>query len=1147
MRNISLQIDGKDVWLGDDVAITIEMHSPLWNEAGSLSYEFDIPVSPNRHIFGSADQGHGNSVYDAVDGKPFRLYVMGIPFMSGKVELDDEVELDRGADFVSVSLVSGKQEFDDMIEGLSARDLRQAHRIDIGSALHHATDHYHVYMYNERSLLHGTRDFMDIPAGLSLRMEDKSGNPTVNVSLPYPAKEYANVRIAFQKYELDGNGGKVTGDKREYTVLDAYRGNSGVSFYMMYFLDCLFAHIGVPVLRNDLLAEDELCRVLLMNLGCDYEVEADGSSGGTIQDNRYNATGYKVRNRDTNYQYDWMNFTFKYGKPSTVGRYYPGIDSPLYDGGANQLVIDETWDFYGGRAYLTSKNFPAEDVSTMLDAFQNAFGFRVMYDSRNGTARMVLLRNVLRQTEWTELGGETVAKVKVESALDGFRLKYSSDDGNVESGEILDYGADTSYTYRDYTRVVNSGYAGAKAAVSATNRNTYYNPETGNAYRVRIDRDSQYEQGKSLRYIFQPSLFEVGMFGRAEYGDCSVEDRTEEKVIGFTPVIMNDVAGDSRNGKAEQVFALFLDGIGEQMVAKGDDIYDTVSEVFEQDVDDPVPSCTSVQLCLNLNFEQSEPYDHSVSDRDPVTGYDLGFSVSVMRGPGNNAGVTDYNHDYDGEGNFMWNTTPGNYAVHSDMCDDYGRIFDYNGRDGGRLMGTFSSAEIAAFISRYFPLAAGDLSDKRNMHTVAEYVARGWNDLEGRDGAEKVPYHLSVWEVSAPDTFSKDKSYSKGSLCAYAGKVYEFTTGHNKEAWNVSHVVLKHDSRQYVLTKDEWSGEFGGYVNYIQTPDGSREYVMRSLSKYENGEQLDVMKCEMGWGGDNSKRHIFIGHYDSRSEALRMAALLMELGKGCFSDTGSAFVNIEVDEHGYRIHEEMDREKAESAMHRFFPNANANLTRALLGAYADEDYLLGIARMAAPAGRGDVWVLYTRVGASGMVTESYISTYLKRCEESFAREGTAMGADTYGLFIGEYSSDVKASSYRELFRSLADVYFSGNTGYIDVTVFDESLDGDYGNGIGTDPSRRFSLKLRAEKEDYAIVSPELKRRGLFDRFYSEYSYWVTHRKMQRFQRRMEIADVVNIDFTRKYRIDEYEGFINKLSVTVDSDGMGDVEIELYYI
>ena len=97
---------------------------------------------------------------------------------------------------------------------------------------------------------------------------------------------------------------------------------------------------------------------------------------------------------------------------------------------------------------------------------------------------------------------------------------------------------------------------------------------------------------------------------------------------------------------------------------------------------------------------------------------------------------------------------------------------------------------------------------------------------------------------------------------------------------------------------------------------------------------------------------------------------------------------------------------------------------------------------------------------------------------------------------------------------------------------------------GADQSGRFSLKLVAEKDGFPI-GDSYKNRGLVAKFLSEYLYFMAHKKTIVLTVKMGITQIINIDFLKRYKIGEYVGYINKVSYTLSSTGMEDVEIELY--
>lgn len=119
------------------------------------------------------------------------------------------------------------------------------------------------------------------------------------------------------------------------------------------------------------------------------------------------------------------------------------------------------------------------------------------------------------------------------------------------------------------------------------------------------------------------------------------------------------------------------------------------------------------------------------------------------------------------------------------------------------------------------------------------------------------------------------------------------------------------------------------------------------------------------------------------------------------------------------------------------------------------------------------------------------------------------------------------------------------------------------DGVG-DTDGRFSLKLRAEKlnpyykkgsdkdseknQYLPITTDALKGRGLIDKFYKEYSYWIRNARIVNLTEHMTLAQFLTIDKTKKVRMGDYLGFIKKMKFTVSNQaGFGNVTVELMYI
>lgn len=121
-----------------------------------------------------------------------------------------------------------------------------------------------------------------------------------------------------------------------------------------------------------------------------------------------------------------------------------------------------------------------------------------------------------------------------------------------------------------------------------------------------------------------------------------------------------------------------------------------------------------------------------------------------------------------------------------------------------------------------------------------------------------------------------------------------------------------------------------------------------------------------------------------------------------------------------------------------------------------------------------------------------------------------------------------------------------------------------GSRPGIGPTDRISLKLRAEKPNpkfdptqpegdsnrryLEIESESLRKRGLADQFYSEYSFWVRNARIAKRTVRMELAQMLAIDKTKRVRVGDVMGFIRKMQYTVSKEtGLGNVTMEIMYI
>lgn len=661
MNYLSLKIDGQWAVLDEGTEIALEGNNPLFSDAGSKSYLFRLHVESNRHIFGTSDEIYGESYYKVIDGKRSTLYVMGIPVMTGKIALEDEVMMEDG--YVVVNLVSGNLEFAQMIEGMNCREVEQAEDVEVGISL----DTINEYRYDlNTSELVGSSS-VELPKELILFEEGY----VANVAHPYPEKKYCNIRACYSLPKEENVSSVISEDAEKkfdvessdpYFVLGAGRRASGVNFYVMYFLDCLFKQLGVSVSMNNLSSMEDMTRLAMVNLNCDI-----------------------------------IKRPFKNITSTTAAVNYKVLSIGLAKGNQVDDIYYNTYtDVTISKAVATSNNFPDTEVVNVVNSLANAFGVKMLYNSQDGSMQIVYIKDVLKDNATIDIQAEIYEATKIENNLMGFRLTYNGADD------------DTSYNYSDYDNVVlSNSYRRILGFVTPKNKTCYIDSRNGNAYRIKVDEDATTESELNA------SLFEVGAFADAVYGDCSNDEYVEVMEIPFQPIINNDVNKNTnkarrivvREGSAGSTstetdaeisnkYAFFIPeefnvpkrvkvldtwdlALPDRKVIPGYGIDYSYISYQGEEIDDLLKSNKSA------SNRRGEIVDYSLPDSNKVNSYDTGFMLGIMRGPGNAAGVEYFDKDFDNEGNYRVAFTSGNYAFTSDSIDNCNRDFDYNGTGEG--------------------------------------------------------------------------------------------------------------------------------------------------------------------------------------------------------------------------------------------------------------------------------------------------------------------------------------------------------------------------------------------------------------------------------------------------------------------------------
>lgn len=630
MTGIQIKINGKWAYLPDDFSLSLEQTSPVFNDQGTFSFPFEIPLEPNREIFQNIADPYGDIYLNDIDKMPAEIWFMGVMLYRGKIETDSEIEFEES---VPLTFISGNSDFMDRIEEINARDVPLDQQIKLG------------YLVSEAES-EKVRNKVNLPDYVMMNYTE------YNVSEPYPIKTYCNVRVCTSN--ADGY----------YKVLDAKRPYSGVCFYVMYFIDCLFKYLNLTVKRNDMGEVEDMNRLAFFTTQCH----------ATQSEDRREIPLSEIMRKD----FLGPNFQLKLWSRSAR----PGV--------VDTEISTNEFKYYAYDLYATNENFPDVSAKDIIEDLKNAFGIKFIFDSYTNEISVIYIKDVLEDKEEEILTPEEILDFSLKrEKIQGERLTYGED--NDDAFNYDDY--NLTKQYDNYQEILNDG-------ISSFDRYCKIDKTTGNAYRVKVNKQTGGD----------PSLFEVGGF--RDYIYPKDADSPEDITINFKPIITNYVSaelladgGITKNVNSRSDFSSRSNTRPPTTMERPGNTnpLDTKSRLEAVFVDVELENGTEIDKNISEGYayfrrESTEGYlmsyiylralcpelfDTESNDESPLRSYDAGYSLGIMRGPGNESSIEISDTNYDGEGNDTWIQTVGSYAFTSDSCDCYGRMYDYNGLEEG--------------------------------------------------------------------------------------------------------------------------------------------------------------------------------------------------------------------------------------------------------------------------------------------------------------------------------------------------------------------------------------------------------------------------------------------------------------------------------
>lgn len=777
MSHLSVTLNSNPLVIKPDTEIELTDSNPLFNsQAETLSIPFTVPLDGNREKLGNVDCIESDAKLLSIEDAVMGVEVDGVLLRQGKLGTIEDQQL---RDEVAIQMVGAVYSLDDYLDGVRCRDVPVDNDICIGETI---GDLQVKYGFGGNSSIHvrigywvnsldafeeivvslGDVHSMDVSAKLPAigfsrpdrsRMyssafsngdAEKNIEPTpeanyINVSTPYPSARYCNSRVCYLHYDKDSEGntsdtvmvsrsGSALDRYNPYLVLEANRPASGICFYVLYFLDKLFAMFREDALiydNTELLKSQDLCRLAFFTTHCKFDTRVrDNYSlpyphlGGIEAINRF----FRSRNIKTEAKFnqakDWDETIQSVVVPYFGGQrefrvgdnFINGVFSPIKTisvraDNINPLVTANIHDMYAN-----SQNFPDADAKTIIDSLWGSFGIKFLFDQQSRVVKPLFIRNVFRDTSVPIVFPcKVISATKSADYTTGFKMRYNEESDeqqrkdNITTGQT-DY--DTVYDYEDYRNLVMvDDYTVITNNVYDTNMNCYVDLTTGNIYRIKVNGSAD------VRKDYKPSLFEVGQLHGVELGDCSADnDRVEEVVSYFQPVIMNDLLRSASSYSSFSSGGINVNHRREQLLSP------FVPEDMEHE-DTPrslsYPFGDGVAVCsLDFICKTTESFDPSKDGDSPLQSLDWGLAVAIMRGGGYDAKFDVYDSGYDQLegmaypelfGCSKYRMLPSDkYSMSYDSVDAFGNEYDYNGEIEGSGGGERISMKIRTCIPAPF-------------------------------------------------------------------------------------------------------------------------------------------------------------------------------------------------------------------------------------------------------------------------------------------------------------------------------------------------------------------------------------------------------------------------------------------------------------
>ena len=640
---LTILANGKPLTLKEDASISIELKNLLFNDTEMFSYPVELPIEGNRHFLKNVDDVSSDIRPVNYEHTPMQIIADGVPFASGTAIIQEDERLE---DSLSLNVDASTQSFADLIGDIKCNEVpiptRYQDKLLIGEkidevnvAVNYYTDVVIKYQGKKGDKKYGSvgagdTKFSFSPQALGFSYPAKCQEegdlhcavldtkntrtyydgttvkvPVVtesyiNVTDSYPAKLFCNARVCYAHHDIDKDGtttdslvktpkeaknGEMYEDRGPLWVLEADRPQSGICFYILFFLDCLFEHLGVQFDNSALKKIGDINRLCFFTTKCAYDTkplyfaskyeenDPDVIAGkkkegdiklGFFQKAVTGENNIKDLFTDVN---KWLDSRGCGGKLSlesptdkTVQQivYYPVsfkikevIDERFpnkvfKEGELEQLKSDSATKVTVGlgdvesittktkikgaqmsasivNMYANEKNFPEEAVSDVIDSLEQQFGIKFHYDYEQHKVTAYLIRDVFRDQKPTPrtFNAQILSMTPMTEKITGVRAGYAAESEKKEQQDNIKNKVKDYNTEYDYIDYPK------ESTITNLTYTSIIHEVYNNQMNVFIDRKTGNKYRVKIDSDFtdandmEPRLFEVAAYKGVEIGDCS--------------------------------------------------------------------------------------------------------------------------------------------------------------------------------------------------------------------------------------------------------------------------------------------------------------------------------------------------------------------------------------------------------------------------------------------------------------------------------------------------------------------------------------------------------------------------------------------------------------------------------------------------